>query len=68
MVGAWMFAPDIYLKACEELGVALTGTGGGGSSNADPVRPCGRLIYCDGADQLPPAEEILVLVDKSVTA
>ena len=33
-------APDIYLKACEELGVA---------PGQAPVRLCGRLIYGDGA-------------------
>ncbi len=43
-------APDIYLKACEELGrCTRTGTGGGGFLQRYPVRLCGRLIYCDGA-------------------
>ena len=58
-------APDIYLKACEELGVAP----GQALAVEDSFNGI-RSAYAAGlytvmvADQLPPTEEILALVDK----
>ena len=58
-------APDIYLKACEELGVAP----GQALAVEDSFNGI-RSAYAAGLytvmvpDQLPPTEEILALVDK----
>ena len=52
-------APDIYLKACEELGVAS----GQALAVEDSFNGI-RLYTVMVPDQLPPTEEILAMVDK----